>query len=237
MKSKWPWAIITFLVCVGVTYLPALSGKVSFPRDLLLRHAVWDTVRQQVPQRGPEVADLIALIYPFHAFAAREQRAGSLPLWNPYILSGAPFQASPPSALFYPLNWMYLLLPTPWAWTMALAIRMFLAALFMALLVRAIGGSLAGSIVAGIVFACCGFMTVWQGHVIGDSAVWLPLICYAVLRLYSNASASSVALAAVSFAMPVLAGHPETAAHLTLVGCVLALLLCTKRFIALFALA
>lgn len=237
MKLKWPLAIVTFVVCVGVTYLPALSGNVPFPRDLLLRHAVWDTVRQQVPQRGPEVADLIALIYPFHAFAAREQRTGSFPLWNPYILSGAPFQASPPSGLFYPLNWIYLLFPTPWAWTMALAIRMFLAAFFMALLLRAIGGSLTGSIVAGIVFSGCGFMTVWQGHVIGDSAIWLPLICYAVLRLYWKPTAMTIALAAVSFAMPVLAGHPETAAHLTLVGCVLALLFCSKRFIAVFALA
>ena len=79
-------------------------------------------------------------------------------------------------------------------------------------------------------------MTVWQGHVIGDSAIWLPLICYAVFRLYSKPTAMTVALAAVSFAMPVLAGHPETAAHLTLVGCVLALLFSSKRFIAVFVL-
>src|SRR6516225_8936770 len=52
MKSGWPIAIAVFLVCVSVTYLPALSGYVPFPRDLLLRHAVWDSVRQQAPQRG-----------------------------------------------------------------------------------------------------------------------------------------------------------------------------------------
>src|SRR5215831_1483642 len=114
MKFRWWIAIAAFLVCVSLTYLPALSGYVPFPRDLLLRHGVWDSVRQQVPQRGPEVADLIALIYPFHAFAAREERAGKLPLWNPYISSGAAFQASPPSGLFYPLNWIYFFLPAPW---------------------------------------------------------------------------------------------------------------------------
>src|SRR5947207_3922816 len=173
MKFRWSIAIATFLVCVSVTYLPALSGYVPFPRDLLLRHAVWDSVRQQAPQRGPEVADLTALIYPFHAFAGQEERAGRLPLWNPYILSGAAFQASPASALFYPPNWIYYFSPAPRAWTIALALRMFLAALFMALLVRAMEGSLAGSIVSGIVFASCGFMTAWQGHVIGDSAIWL----------------------------------------------------------------
>jgi hypothetical protein len=237
MKSGWPIAIAVFLVCVSVTYLPALSGHVPFPRDLLLRHAVWDSVRQQAPQRGPEVADLIALIYPFHAFAAREVRAGTLPLWNPYISSGAAFQASPPSALFYPLNWIYFFLPAPWAWTTALALRMFLAAVFMALLIRALGGSLAGCIVAGIVFAACGFMTAWQGQVIGDSAIWLPMICYSVHRLYRDRSMTSVALTSLSFAMPVLAGHPETAAHSALVGCAFALVFADKRFIARFALA
>src|SRR5215813_646559 len=178
MKFRWSIVIAALLVCVSITYLPALSGKVPFPRDLLLRHTVWDSVRQQVPQRGPELADLIALIYPSHAFVAREKRTGTLPIWNPYILSGAAFQADPQSALFYPLNWTYYLLPAPWAWTTALALRLFLAALFMALLVRALGGSLAGCIVAGIVFAFCGFMTAWQGYPLGDSAIWLPMICY-----------------------------------------------------------
>jgi hypothetical protein len=63
MKFRWSIAIAAFLVCVSVTYLPALSGYVPFPRDLLLR------------------------------------------------LSGAAFQASPASGLFYPLNWIYVLLP------------------------------------------------------------------------------------------------------------------------------
>jgi len=237
MKFRWPFVIVVFLVCVALTYLPALSGNVPFPRDLVLRHAVWDSVRTQAPQRGPELADVIALIYPFHTFSARVEHAGKLPLWNPYILSGAPFQAAPDSGIFYPLNWTYLFLPMPWAWTLTLAIRMFLAATFMALLIRALGGSLAGCVVAGVVFACCGFITVWQGHIIGDSGVWLPMVCYSVYRLHRTHSFASVALAAVSFAMPVLAGHPETAAHLTLVGCIFALVLGGRRFLGMFALA
>jgi hypothetical protein len=237
MKFRWPFVIVVFLVCVALTYLPALSGNVPFPRDLVLRHAVWDSIRSQAPQRGPELADLYALIYPFHTFSARVEHAGKLPLWNPYILSGAPFQAAPDSGIFYPLNWTYLFLSMPWAWTLTLAIRMFLAATFMALLIRALGGSLAGCVVAGVVFACCGFITVWQGHIIGDSAIWLPMVCYSVYRLHRTHSFASVALAAVSFAMPVLAGHPETAAHLTLVGCVFALVLGGRRFLSMFALA
>jgi hypothetical protein len=106
-----------------------------------------------------------------------------------------------------------------------------------------LGGSLAGCIVAGIVFAFCGFTTAWQGYPIGDSGIWLPMICYSVHRLWCDHSPKSIALLSLSFAMPVLAGHPETAAHLTLVGCALALAhvlagdYSSKRFIALFVVA
>src|SRR5262249_26091047 len=70
----------------------------------------------------------------------------------------------------------------------------------------------------GIVFAGCGFMTAWQGQPMGDSAMWLPFIFYAVRRLRSDGSLRWIALTAIAFAMPVLAGHPETAAHVTLAG-------------------
>jgi hypothetical protein len=65
-------------------------------------------------------------------------------------------------------------------------------------------------------------MTAWQGQPMVDGAAWLPFICYAVLRLQREPSRVSIALAGIGFAMPVLAGHPETAAHVTLVGILLA---------------
>jgi hypothetical protein len=97
-----------------------------------------------------------------------------------------------------------------------------LSGIFMTLFVRQIGASKAGSIFSGFVFALCGFMTAWQGQPMDDSATWLPLMCYAAMRLENANSLRSVALAAFAFAMPVLAGHPETAAHVTLVAIAIA---------------
>jgi hypothetical protein len=232
-----------------MTYLPITLGNIPFPRDLLLRNVAYDTVRDHVPvTQVSGIVDLIVLFYPFRVFTARAERAGELPLWNPYILSGEPFQAISHSGLLYPLNLLYLVMPVPAAWAIGFVIRMFLAAWFMALFIRRLGGSLPGCIVAGIVFAACGFMTVWRWQAIGDSAIWLPMICYAVHRLYTERSMNALALAAVAFAMPVLAGHPETAAHLTLAGCAFAFTLWSfrsesdgtrfdKRFVAVFGLA
>src|SRR5206468_13122034 len=140
----------------------------------------------------------------------------------PYFQSGIPFQADPQTSLFYPLHFVYYVLPLPIAWTACLLMRMVLAGPLMTLFVRSIGATKAGSIFSGIIFTSCGFLTAWQGQSHADSAIWLPLICYAVQRLHRDRSTRSLALAGFAFAMPVLAGHAETAAAVTLAGAAMA---------------
>src|SRR5437762_8660137 len=220
MKS-WRTALIIFALVAAANYFPLVAGFVPFPSHLLPPFPAWGGSSVWPPI--PEIGDVITSFYPFHAFAARSVRTGVFPLWNPYILGGAPFLANAQSALFYPMNFLYYVLPVPAAWALCLLIRMVLCAVFMALFVRSIGATVTGAAFAGIVYSSCGFITAWQGQAMGDAAIWLPLICYAVIRLRRECCARNVALAAVAFAMPVLAGHPETAAHSTIVGSALAL--------------
>ncbi len=224
-RQFWPLAIVVFGLLVVITYLPVFTGKIPFPRDLVLRHAAWDGQRPEPSRSAPEIGDLITSFYPFHFLASHAMSEGALPLWNPYILGGAPFEANSQSALFYPFNFLYYVLPVAVSWTLGLIIRMFLAAIFMAMLMRLAGTSTVGAIVSGIIFASCGFTTAWQGQALGDAAIWLPLVCYSVLRLHNERSYGTIAIAAFAFAMPVLAGHPETALHVTATGSALALFL------------
>src|SRR5207244_1283602 len=110
----------------------------------------------------------------------------------------------------------------------------------MTLFVRSIGGSKAGACFAGVVFALCGFMTAWQGQPMDDAATWFPIVCYAITRLQARPSGAALSLTAFAFAMPVLAGHPETAAHVTVAGILVALFtwICCRfdmRFLLRFA--
>lgn len=229
MKSErafWLLAMGIFALLVGVNYFPVFLGRIPFPRDMVLQFPPWAGFQASgAPQRYADIGDLITSFYPFRAFAAQAVREGALPLWNPQILLGTPFLANAQSALFYPPNFLYYVLPLPAAWTITILVRMFLAAIFMALFMRSIGGSRTGAIFSGILFSSCGFMTAWQGQAMGDAAIWLPLICYSVNRLRLQPSRRSFALLSVAFAMPVLAGHPETAGHLTFAGMGLALAL------------
>src|ERR1700722_13656973 len=44
-------------------------------------------------------------------FGFEQLRAGHLALWDPHVFSGVPFMGNFQSALFYPPNWIYLVLP------------------------------------------------------------------------------------------------------------------------------
>src|SRR5262249_53358118 len=134
----WRVAVVAFGLMALINYLPIFSGKIPFPRDEVLRHSAWNG---QPQEQLPELIDIVAMFYPFRALLGRGSDERTLPLWNPYILSGAPFQANAQSALFAPLNIIYYALPLKIAWTAILVTRLFLAATFMALFVRSIGGS------------------------------------------------------------------------------------------------
>jgi hypothetical protein len=219
----WQTVIVLFALLATLMYLPALAGRIPLPGDAVLQFAAWGGMAHTENPRGyADIGDLITAFYPARAFTARAIHEGSLPLWNPYMLGGAPFLASPQSSLFYPPNFLYYVLPLPAAWTLCLMLRVFLSGVFMTLFARRIGASKKGSIFSGLAFALCGFMTGWQGQPMDDTATWLPLMCYAVVCLETERSARWIALASFAFAMPVLAGHPETTAHVTLVAIAIA---------------
>src|SRR5262245_17646234 len=177
----WRTAVLVFALAAVINYLPIFSGKVPFPRELVLRHSAWNgEPREQLP----ELIDIPAMFYPFRALLSRAAGERTIPLWNPHIMAGAPFQANAQSAALYPLNVLYYLTPLKIAWTANAMLRVFLAATFMAVFVRSIGASATGSIVAGILFALCGHTTQWQSMSNGESGIWLPLMCYVVHRLY-----------------------------------------------------
>jgi len=217
---------VLFTAMVLFNYGPVFVGKIPLPGHLMTQFPVWSEFKSREPwQAVADIGDLIDYFYPFNAFSANQIRHGTLPLWNPFLMSGMPFQAEPQTALFYPLHALYYVFSTPTAWSLSLMLRMFLAAMFMTLLMRSLTATKAGSVASGITFAFGGFMVAWQGAVMGDAVMWLPLVCYSVHRLHICRSRLSVCLTAFAFAMPVLAGHPESAIHVILTGTAGALLL------------
>src|SRR5258708_7704056 len=55
--------------------------------------------------------DLFLHFTAWRQFAFDQLRQGHLVLWNPHYLCGAPFLGNFESAILYPPNWFYLILP------------------------------------------------------------------------------------------------------------------------------
>ena len=77
--------------------------------------------------------------YPWREFAFAELHAGRLPAWNPYLGAGAPLLANYQTAIFYPPNWLILVLPGPLAMSLVALVHVLWAALGMWRLAGALG--------------------------------------------------------------------------------------------------
>src|SRR5262249_7307791 len=122
------------------------------------------------------------------------------------------------AAILYPIHILFYFLPIPAAWSLKLFLNLLLAGFLTSIFVRSLGAERIPALTAGVIYTLCGFITGWQGQAITDAAVWLPLICWWVNRVYNSPSVLPAAAGACAFALPILAGHPETGAHTTLMG-------------------
>ena len=170
--------------------LPALLGRAVLPGDDLTQN------------------------FPLRMLAGYQIRAGHLPLYDPYIWSGAPLLAGWNAAAAYPLTWLFAILPGTGAWTLNLIATWVAAGLGMFCFLRALRlGSLA-SFLGAFTFAFAGGMSAQVSHfglVAGMS--WVPLALLSILRLSQDRTAASrfgwIAVLAAAIGLVILAGEPR----------------------------
>ncbi len=141
---------------------------------------VWWQQRIESPmvgaRMGAQTFDDYAYYYPTFNFAFSELREGRFPFWNPYQHCGSPFFATAQHLLLYPLNTLFLLLPTGSAMKATTMLHFVLAIVFTFILGRTFGLAPPGALTAGLAFA---FSPTLAGlvylphHLYG--AVWIPL--------------------------------------------------------------
>ncbi len=123
--------------------------------------------------------DIYQYVWPFRHYALESLESGTLPLWNPYIFAGAPFQASPQSALFYPLSLIFYFLPMPQAINLFAFIHLFLNAVGMFLLLKSWNRSQSACLLGAIVWSFSFFMLskMSAGHIVHISGYsWAGLV-------------------------------------------------------------
>jgi hypothetical protein len=161
---------------------------------------------------GHPGTDLALQFIPWRDFGFAELAKGNLPLWNPHIFAGAPFFGGMQSALLYPVNWLFLVLPLPLAINWTIALNLWLLGAFMILWALRRGlHPLAAFLSATL--ACFGapyFLHIHAGHLTNLAAMaWMPLIFLALDEWLRLREMRWCLLGMLAVAMQLFAGHPQ----------------------------
>lgn len=177
-----------------------LSVVILFHRLLLGEVLFWGTPSLQ--------------FYPWREFAFGELRRGRLPVWNPLVGNGAPLIANYQSAIFYPPNWLNLVLPTAHLMGWLGMLHLIWAGLGMMAYLRRLGVDRFGQGVGALAYALSGYLVSRFGFLsIVAAAPWLPWLLWALDGLWDTDGVElrrRVVLLAVIVGLQLLAGHAQT---------------------------
>jgi Bacterial membrane protein YfhO len=127
--------------------------------------------------------------YAWMHFTITSIRHGSLPIWDPYTLSGRSFPGEMQTAAFYPIHLLLALIPfnhasvlSPVTYHVWFAATHVLAACFMFALIRELELSRFSAFIGGICFSLGGYVAYMAWPHLLESATWLPLVFLFLLR-------------------------------------------------------
>lgn len=191
-----------------------LTPKVMAPLDALLRMEPWrsECVRDFPDFREVQtpLLDCVTQYHPWRVYARRTLRGGELPLWNPHAFCGTPFVANQQSAVFYPPNVVFWVLPLGLAYDLSAYLALLLAGGFAWGLARELGLSRCASALAVVGYLASGYIVVWlcyMGPV--NSFIWAPLGMWMTARYRRLGDTLSLVGVAGAAALAILGGHGQ----------------------------
>lgn len=201
------------------------SGKLPIPSDTIigLYHPFRDLYAKEYPNgiayKNFLITDPVRQQYPWRFLAVSLEKSGLLPLWNPYSFGGTPLLANFQTAAFYPLNILLFLLPFQIGWSILVMLQPLLAGLFLYLYLRRMRLSELAAAFGGVIFAFCGFSIAWlEWNLLGQVALWLPLILLAKEHLLAKTSYKWIIVLIFAECSAFLAGHLQTFFYLALIS-------------------
>ena len=210
--------ILALLIPPCLLLWPVVAqGEAFLPADLLRDIAPWRTAdpASLVPW-NPLMWDGVAEFYPWRLFAAQTLHSGYLPLWNPHQFCGTPFVANSQSAVFYPPNLLFCLLPVMRAFGVSVLLHLFLTGVFAYLFLRssALGLGRAASLVGAVAWQLCHWQVAWLAlPTFLCVSAWLPLALLLVDRAAERPTLTRAVPLGLCLGLMLLAGHLQIALY------------------------
>ena len=164
-------AIIALLALPVLVYgVPALLGHPVLPGDDLTQN------------------------FPLRVLAGHEIRSGHLPLYNPFIWSGAPLLGDWNAGAAYPFTLLFAVTPPVAAWTLNMIATWATAGIGMFVFLRACRLGCGPAVLGALSFAFAGAMAAQVAHfglVAGMSWVPVQLLCVLRIRVIRSVAATA----------------------------------------------
>ena len=157
-------------------------------------------------------SDNPAMFYYINAFAGACWRGGSIPLWNPCIMLGHPFLGEGQAAIFHPLSWLFIALPTGAAINWLVALSFLLTGLAFYGYLRALRLSPATALCGALGWCCSSALLprVYAGHLtILLELIEMPLILMFWERHRQSGSLRPLLGLSLVYALMILAAYPQ----------------------------
>lgn len=220
--SLWGAGIVIVSLVALFFYPTILKQKLPVPTDTLIglyhpwRDLYKETNPRGVPYKNFLITDPIRQQIPWKKTVIDAWKQGKSPALNPYAFGGVPLDANIQAAPFYPFNLLFFITDFASAWTLLIIVQPLLALSFSYLYLTAKGLGRTASLIGAIAWAFGGFSIAWlTWGTILHTAVWIPLILFALDRLASskNRRTGAAVLLIVSASMLILAGHIQIALY------------------------
>lgn len=173
-------------------------------------------------------SDILTQFVPWREYAFSRIAHGDIPLWNPHTFSGQSFVGNWQTAMFYPPNYLHLLMPVAVAITVVAGGHVYLAGLlFWYWLIRK-GLSPLAATCGGIVYMMSAPVLghAFPGHITWLCVVaWTPLLFRCVDGMLDTGRGKYAWIASITVAMMVLAGYPQPV-YISLLAAGMYLVLC-----------
>ena len=167
----------------------------------------------QVPYFNNDT-DPVLYMYPIKYITIQIMKGGSLPLWNPYILCGAPLWGNNFSCPLNPLNIVFFIFSFAKAWGIFQMLQFAMAGIFMYLLSIELGAKRLGAGIAALAYMLNTTFVIWfQTLSYLGVFCWLPLVFYMIEKTVKSKSLVMAFWCGVSFALFVWSGIIQLAAY------------------------
>jgi hypothetical protein len=214
-------ALALLLLPLAFTGKALLTGRTLGPLDIAFQAPPLQALAERfgVAHHNAALSDVHCQFQPWRAAVRWAWQHGEWPLLNPFSLCGDLLAPSAQSGPYWPVNLVALLAPAADTLALTASLQLLCAALFMVLFLRDLGCRESAAFLGAVGWAFSDFQIFWMGGgALAQATAVLPLVLLAVRRLVAAPAARAAVGLAASLTLCVLPGHPETLAHVVLIG-------------------